>query len=232
MGTDVTAAKPTTLGTALLAAQRAMPTITLDATNPHFKSRYASLPNILKAVNPVLNEHGLFLSQYATTIQDEHGMLPALRSRLTHAETGEFVEDTMLLMAQQNTPQGQGAALTYARRFAIVALLGLAADEDDDGHSASQPAQQRNGQQQEPGFQPPPGAAPDGPTKPQFAKLNATLADLDKQHKLPAGTWKDEAKLVCAERWGVDSTTKLTRAQMGELIDWATKELADAGLPF
>ena len=61
---------------------------------------------------------------------------PVLRYRLTHAATGEHIEDTMPLLITQPTPQGMGSALTYARRYSLCAVLNLVADADDDGQAA------------------------------------------------------------------------------------------------
>jgi hypothetical protein len=62
---------------------------------------------------------------------------------LVHGESGEQMEGTMLLQAAKNDPQGQGSAITYAKRYALMALCGLSADEDDDGNKASQPPRRR-----------------------------------------------------------------------------------------
>jgi ERF superfamily len=124
------------LAAALVAAQQSFPAIPKDAVNPHFKNRFASLHTIVEKALPVLNENGLALMQFPTIAEGQ----PALRTKLIHAESGESEEDTMLLSAVKNDPQGQGSALTYARRYAVLSILGLVADEDDDGAAASKPA--------------------------------------------------------------------------------------------
>jgi ERF superfamily len=118
---------------ALLAAQKDVPAVQKTSINPHFKNKFVSLDSLLGEVLPVLNKHGLVLLQLPTTV-DGH---PALRTRIVHAESGEAVEDTMLLMAAKDDPQGQGAAITYARRYSLMSMLGLIADEDDDGNRAA-----------------------------------------------------------------------------------------------
>lgn len=118
---------------ALLAAQGDMPHLQRDAINPHFKSKFISLDTLMENVLPVLNKHGLVLLQLPTTVDGQ----PALRTRLVHAESGEGLEDTMLLMAAKDDPQGQGSAITYARRYSLMSTLGLVADEDDDGNKAT-----------------------------------------------------------------------------------------------
>lgn len=122
------------LAKALLAFQADPPRLVHDAENPHFRSKFVSLHGLMDAVLPRLNAQGVIVMQLPTVVD---GFGPALRTVLTHAETGESVEDVMPLQAQKNDPQGQGSALTYARRYALMAALGLVADEDDDGNASS-----------------------------------------------------------------------------------------------
>jgi hypothetical protein len=128
------------LGAALLAFQQEAPGLTKDATNPHFRNKYASLDSIMDKVRPVLNKHGLVLTQIPSFVMDgSGGVVPSLTTRLTHAESGEFIEDKMLLLLDKQNSQGLGSALTYARRYSITAFLALVGDEDDDGQAASTP---------------------------------------------------------------------------------------------
>lgn len=151
----------TSLGEALLAVQRAMPAIQKDAINPHYRSGYIKLETLMPPVLGALNENGVVLTQFPTGIDTGSGVLPALRTRLTHAASGEFMEDAMLLMSAKDDPQGQGSALTYARRYALMAILGLVADEDDDGEKATKSAAGASRPQgsQEPSTAPPPSPA-------------------------------------------------------------------------
>ena len=129
------------LALALLRFQANAPHIALDATNPHFKNKYPSLAGIFDVLRPALSACGLVVTQTPTYLQDAAGNLVAgLRTRVTHAESGEFLEDTMLLLIEKATPQAQGSALTYARRYAVLSMLGLVGDEDDDGEAASKSA--------------------------------------------------------------------------------------------
>jgi hypothetical protein len=119
---------------ALLAAQGEAPKIQKDALNPHFKSKYMSLDKIIGEVGPVLSKHGLIW--VTLPCRDEKGD-PALRYRMIHAASKEELGDTIPLLLSKSDPQGQGSAITYARRYSLVAVLNLVADEDDDGNSAS-----------------------------------------------------------------------------------------------
>jgi hypothetical protein len=127
------AAKATSLALALVAAQGEMPTVKKDEVNPHFNSRFMSLNGLIEATRPLLNKHGLALVQFPCL--HELGS-PVLRTILIHGPTGERLEfETPLLVGTQNMQQ-LGSAITYARRYAWASLLGIAAEDDDDGNSA------------------------------------------------------------------------------------------------
>ncbi len=103
-----------------------------SSSNPFFKSKYASLEDILPAIQPSLQEAGLTFTQIPTGENE-------LRTIIIHVESGESIEGTYKMTPAKNDPQGQGAAITYMRRYALVAMLGLNTDEDDDGNKASTP---------------------------------------------------------------------------------------------
>lgn len=130
-----------TLGEALLAVQKEAPALQRDAINPHFKNKYVSLDSLMGQILPVLHKHGFVLVQSPTVENGE----PALRTKLLHAPSGEAIEDTMLLVLGKTDPQGQGSAITYARRYSLMSILGLVADEDDDANAA-RPRQRREKQ--------------------------------------------------------------------------------------
>jgi hypothetical protein len=103
----------------------------LDGVNPHFRSKYATLPGVLQCVRPLLAKHKLAVTQ-APDIRE--GKL-VMFTRLMHAD-GEVIESAMPLPESTNM-QAMGSAMTYARRYALTALLGVAGDEDDDGNATS-----------------------------------------------------------------------------------------------
>ena len=121
------------IAAALVAAQAEFAAIPKTAENPFFKSKYADLATVISHTQPILAKHGLAVSQHPTTLDGD----PALTTWVLHS-SGQSLKDTMKLYAAKNDPQGQGAAITYARRFAYMAVLGLVADVDDDGHHATQ----------------------------------------------------------------------------------------------
>lgn len=117
----------------LYKAQQEMPDLQKNAINPHFKNTYITLDAVLDAVLPVLHKNGVLLLQMPTHINGA----PGLETRFADAETGEILSNTMPLQTSKPGPQEQGSALTYARRYALLATLGLVADEDDDAEAAS-----------------------------------------------------------------------------------------------
>lgn len=105
-------------------------TIEKDARNPFFKSNYASLSNILAQINEPLSESGLTFSQLPT---GEHG----LTSILIHAESGEYLQSCYDMKPVKDDPQGRGSVITYQRRYALAAILGLNIDDDDDANAGT-----------------------------------------------------------------------------------------------
>jgi hypothetical protein len=118
------------LAKALNCFQSKMGKIKKDANNPFFKSKYASLGNILEAIQEPLSECGLCFSQFPS---DTHG----LTTILIHAETGEFIQSAYFMKPVKDDPQGIGSSITYQRRYALSSILGLNIDDDDDGNAAS-----------------------------------------------------------------------------------------------
>jgi len=108
--------------------------IKTDTVNPYFNSKYASMSNILKTVTPILNECGLSIVQMVNAEN-------TLTTILMH-ESGEYIGSTMNMMPIKTDPQAQGSAITYARRYAVGAILSLSIDEDDDGNTATYTEQQ------------------------------------------------------------------------------------------
>jgi hypothetical protein len=102
-----------------------------QATNPHFKSKYVALDGVIDAVAAPLREAGIAIMQM--TDVTERGSI-ILESRLVH-ESGEWIGSRYPVHPVKADPQGEGSALTYARRYALMALVGIA-PEDDDGNAA------------------------------------------------------------------------------------------------
>lgn len=123
---------------ALCAFQGEAPTLPKDGKNPHYGSKFTKLDTIVEKVGPLLAKNGLVWTTLPSRSQSDGK--PVLRYRLAHAPSGEVLEDEMDLMLARAGAQDQGSAITYARRYAITAVLNLVSDEDDDGHRATQPS--------------------------------------------------------------------------------------------
>lgn len=103
--------------------------VSKDAKNPFYKNKYASLSNILDAVTKPLNDNGLSVVQMPCN--------EGLTTMLIHT-SGEWISSTSSTPVKDTTdPQKLGSAITYARRYALGAILSLNIDEDDDGQKAA-----------------------------------------------------------------------------------------------
>lgn len=122
------------IATALAAAQMEMGKAIKAATNPHFRSKYADLGAVMDACLPALNLHGIAVIQ--TVSMTEAGQ--AVVTRFIH-DGGEALECPIPLIVGKNDMQGFGSAMTYARRYGLMALAGIA-PEDDDGNAAAKAA--------------------------------------------------------------------------------------------
>jgi hypothetical protein len=120
------------LAAALTAAQGEFEAVAKGAENPFFKSKYADLPSVVRAATPVLAKNQLAVTQLLG-LEDGTDTLTTV---LTHS-SGQFIAGTQRLLLVKADPQGQGSAITYARRYGYMAVLGLVADEDDDGNAAA-----------------------------------------------------------------------------------------------
>jgi hypothetical protein len=122
----------TKIATAFVKAQKAFGPALKSSTNPHFRSRYADLSACVEAVIDALNQNGIALMQQ--TCDSTDGV--TVETVLIH-ESGEVITSGKLhVPAAKHDPQGYGSALTYARRYSLMAACGIA-PEDDDGNAAT-----------------------------------------------------------------------------------------------
>lgn len=119
---------------ALAAAQMEMGPALKQSANPAFKSRYADLANVMDACLPALNRNGIAVIQPYVEIDGQR----AVKTVLAH-ESGETLETIVPLIVGKNDMQGLGSAMTYARRYGLMGMAGIA-PEDDDGNAASNSA--------------------------------------------------------------------------------------------
>lgn len=122
---------------AFVQVQMDLQPVVKNATNPHFENHFADLAAILAEAMPIITRHGFGLMQPPCTTPD--GRL-ALLTMLIH-KSGEFVSAVMPLYLAKNDPQGEGSAITYGRRYAACAILGIRTVDDDgnDGSNRSAP---------------------------------------------------------------------------------------------
>jgi len=130
------------LASALLKAQKAIGVAIKDAKNPYFKSNYADLKAVIDSVKEPLNNNGIAFLQ---AVNKSNGSdLPVVETMLLH-ESGQFLNSvTPVFCAKPNDPQAFGSGVTYSKRYALQAILGLPTADDD-----AEKAMDRNGKTNE-----------------------------------------------------------------------------------
>lgn len=156
------------LAAALVQFQASAPDIRKNSVNPHFKNRYADLASIIDACRKPLVDAGL------TIVQLPDG--DDLVTRVIH-KSGQWLASRTALKFSKADAQGYGSALTYARRYALSAMLNLAAD-DDDGQAASRPRPKVTQNDVERVM------APNSGKKPQPYKMTPTFSEEETRKKL------------------------------------------------
>jgi hypothetical protein len=121
----------TQLAEALAVAQGAIENAAKDSANPFFKSSYADLASIWDAIRCPISANGLAIMQ----LPSADGPRVTITTVLTH-KSGQWISSDLTMTAKDETPQGIGSAITYARRYALQSVAGVA-PEDDDGNGAS-----------------------------------------------------------------------------------------------
>jgi hypothetical protein len=125
--------KEKTIHDAIFAVQQAAPAISKETDNPFFKSKYADLPAIWDVIRGLLGENKLYVSHLLDSTPEGE----IISTRLVYVPTGEVVESKSRITLSKHTAQEYGSYITYMRRYALSALLGLVTDIDDDGNAAS-----------------------------------------------------------------------------------------------
>jgi hypothetical protein len=123
------------LAKALAAAQAIMAGARKDSSNPHFKSKYADLASVWDACREALTANGLSIVQATEPSERQEVVVVTC---LLHT-SGEWISSRLALPVQKGDAQGFGSALTYARRYSLAAMVGVA-PEDDDGNAATRSA--------------------------------------------------------------------------------------------
>lgn len=124
--------KHANIAAALAAAQMEMGRALKQSENPHFRSKYADLGSVMDACLEPLNKHGIAVIQPLG--EDQHGRY--VKTVFIHGESGETLDCRVPLVVGKNDMQGYGSAVTYARRYGLMSMAGIA-PEDDDGSAAA-----------------------------------------------------------------------------------------------
>lgn len=134
--------------------------------NPHLKNQYSTLADMLEACGSALADNGLTMVQVGAMRDGRHGLLTAL-----YAADGSAIESFMVIDSKAGDAQAYGSWITYLRRYALAAMLGLEGDWDDDGEAAV-------GRGPAPREQAAPAASEANPDRAELAKLEAAFAAL------------------------------------------------------
>jgi hypothetical protein len=185
------------IATALASAQINMGKALKQANNPHFRRKYADLGSVMDACLPALNGHGIAVIQ--PTGEDDTGRF--VETIMIHGESGEQLSCRVPLIVSKNDMQGYGSAVTYARRYGLMAMAGIA-PEDDNGNAAAKAA---------PKQEPPKPISAD-----QLQEMNDLIFD----------TETDEVKF-CAY-WNVDELNQMNAKQAADAIAMLKKKKAQA----
>lgn len=176
---------------ALAKAQETMPMPDLDGVNPAYKSKYTTLANGLTVAKQHLSKHGIGVYQ-PTRVE---GDILMLDTRL--ACKGQWIEAEYPVCRFPARPQELGSALTYARRYSLFSLVGIAGDEDDDGNAAN--------------------ATPTQAPKRNSHKAPPEHSAQDKQVALTAISMAQD--VIALEKWAVDNKPEMDRLQEKDLIE-------------
>jgi hypothetical protein len=219
------------LALSLVKATAKIKAVKMDAENPYYKSKYATLGALIDVAKPVCAEFGLATPAFMVSGQGTVG----IEQWVIH-ESGEYISDTILLPLPEESKvrvaQEMGATVSYLRRYALSALLGMYADEDGDGEpsrsgtaTASKPVPPK----QAPKDEPTESGRPFDPAK-VMGKLVATQATVppatEKQVKLVARTLsnccENEQDADQLKEWlfGVPSTKEADPKMVNAVLKW------------
>lgn len=213
------------IATALASFQSKMRTLGKDSSGYGYK--YISLDAVMDGIREGLAACGLSFVQMPATPPVEFAPAVALTTRLMHI-TGEYIEDTLVMPIPQvgkaNEAQTYGAALTYARRYALTAMLGIVADEDTDGMPAQRKPQPQR--QQAPQWDELPSANPSNGNgkvnqqqmKPTEKQQKALFA-MGKEYYGPDWDERRPELIKAVTKGRSDSSAHLTREEIGKLLD-------------
>lgn len=200
------------LGEALSKAQGIILDAKKGSTNPFFKSKYADLASVWEACRRPLSNNGLSIVQ-SIEVKDGKRYLDTM---LLHS-SGQFISSSLDLSLKDESMQSIGSAITYARRYSLSAIVGICADEDDDGEAAvgRKPKTQSLDKDWDAIKRKDEAAKtdvkPDLVTEPQLKKIWAASKQM--------GYEEGDMKLIIRARYGKESSKDLTKKEASELIE-------------
>lgn len=182
------------IASAFISAKKAFAPALKTSTNPHFKSKYADLAACVEAVDDSFLDNGIVM--YQETFEDDSGV--TVETVLLH-ESGESIRCGKLhVPASKQDPQGYGSALSYARRYSLMAACGIA-PEDDDGNAGSKDT-------------------PSKATKTVAMDVNYAIAQINSTQT------EDQLKAIFAEAW--KHASKQQQAELKAAYDTRKKVLS------
>lgn len=190
----------------LSAAQGVMQGAIKDSQNPHYRSKYADLSSVWDAVRKPLADNGLSIIQIPLEGTDT----VRVTTILGHV-SGAYIMGTIELKPTKVDPQGAGSAITYARRYALMAFVGVA-PEDDDGNAASVPQQKPVATK--------PKANPNAPVNRDQMKVLWDAAQL-------IGMTAEGLSQFVQHEYDLDTPAKLTRAQFDAVMKMLETKMAE-----
>lgn len=134
------------LGSALAKAQGQIEGAKKDSANPFFKSKYADLASVWEACRKQLSDNGLSITQCPE--ESDNGI--AVETMIIHS-SGQWIKSRYTMPVSKLDAQAVGSAITYARRYALAAIVGIA-PEDDDGNAAAKAKPEAKQEQKEKKF--------------------------------------------------------------------------------
>jgi hypothetical protein len=187
------------IATAIAKAQTKISGAHKDKTNPHFKSKYATLASIWDAAHEALNAEGVAIVQMPRTI--DSGI--EIETMLAHS-SGEWLSSRLTMpLTDRATAQQVGSAVTYGRRYALAAMTGVAPDDDDGNAASSAP--------------PEPKSAPKAEPKAEYETIRQESMDLVLSLEDHVGKIDGPAMKTHREAAGVAPTGKMS---LGDLKRW------------
>ena len=205
---DLQSAEIGEIAAALSVAQAEINPAEKNATNPHLKNKYANISAIYDAVREVLPKHGLCVVQ---TMLPTDGTRAHVRTTLAHKSGQWFASECVMPLDRQGGAQGMGSAITYARRYSLSAILGVVADEDDDGNGA----QGRNNKAQIEKDRA--AAKANNPSPPSDPQRKMFMSMMSKKHNGNRDAILDDLSKYFGRK--IASSNELTKAEISEMIE-------------